>query len=70
MSEQRAKPVFRRVEDCETQEANRPLAGSFRWWALINGEVTSTTGITMGIAEALAGALRPIRGYTHDVEVV
>ncbi|CAF0924847.1 unnamed protein product [Rotaria sp. Silwood1] len=70
MNEHKPKAIFRRVEDCETEESNHPLAGYFRWWALINGDITSTTGLTMGIAEAPIEAPRPKRGYTNDAEEV
>jgi hypothetical protein len=70
MSERKPQPVFRCVEHCETQEWNHPLRGHVKWWELINGDMTPTTGITMGIAEVPVGALPPRRGHTHDAEEV
>ncbi len=70
MSDHKPQPVVRYVEDCETQEWNHPLRGHVKWWELINGDTTSTTGITMGIAEVPVGALPPRRGHTHDAEEV
>ena len=68
MSEEKRKPIFRRVEDCDMEEVSHPLVGYIRWWALINGDITATTGIIMGIAEAPVEAPRPIRGYMSDAE--
>jgi hypothetical protein len=70
MSERKPQAVFRCVADCETQEWNHPLRGQVKWWELINGDTTSTTGITMGIAEVPVGAPPPRRGHTHDAEEV
>ena len=70
MNEQKSKPIFRCVEDCETQEWNHPHRGHVKWWELINGDITSTTGLTMGIAEVPVGAPSPKRGHTHDAEEV
>lgn len=70
MSENKPKPVFRCVDDCETQEWNHPIRGAVKWWELINGDQTETTGITMGIAEVPVGSLYPKRGHTHDAEEV
>ncbi|CAF2095299.1 unnamed protein product [Rotaria magnacalcarata] len=70
MNEHSLKPVFRCIEDCETQEWDHPLRGQVKWWELINGDITSTTDITMGIAEVPVGSLPPKRGHTHDAEEV
>ncbi|CAF1507841.1 unnamed protein product [Rotaria magnacalcarata] len=70
MNEHSLKPVFRCIEDCETQEWDHPLRGQVKWWELINGDITSTTGITMGIAEVPVGSLSPKRGHTHNAEEV
>ena len=67
---QNRKAVFRTVADCETQEWNHPLRGQVKWWELINGDITPTTGITMGIAEVPVGAPPPQRGHTHNAEEV
>ncbi|CAF1000160.1 unnamed protein product [Rotaria sp. Silwood1] len=70
MDEHKPKPVFRCVDDCETQEWNHPKRGYVKWWELINGDITSTTGLTMGIAEVPVGAPPTKRGHTHDAEEV
>ncbi|CAF2374999.1 unnamed protein product [Rotaria sp. Silwood2] len=70
MDEHKPKPIFRHVEDCETQEWNHPQRSYVKWWELINGDITSTTGIMMGIADVPVGAPSPKRGHTHDAEEV
>lgn len=63
-------PIFRSIEQCETNEWNHPHRGHVRWWELINGDITRTTGITLGIAELPVGVQPPIRGHSHDSEEV
>lgn len=64
------KAVFRTVDDCETQGWNDPVQGEVKWWELINGDITPTTGITMGIAEVPVGDSRPQHGHMQDAEEV
>ena len=70
MNENKPKPIFRCVENCETQEWNHPHRGYVKWWELINGDMMPTTGITIGIAEVPVGVSSPKRGHTHDAEEV
>ena len=67
---EKQKVLFRTIDDCEVQEWNSSLHGQVKWWELINGDITPTTGITMGIAEVPVGAARPSRGHSHDAEEV
>lgn len=60
------RAVVRHPNDCETEEWTDSARGIVKWWTLVSGDRTPTSGLTAGLAEIPVGAPRQQRGHWHE----